>query len=1127
MKIRKTSEVKILDDNLFAIFLRLIKQRQIQWKQIPFKYEGSGSIEKYKYENVFKKIIFGTINRDGIPAKKWGYAFKVWVLKNEGEQAKYLIQLLLNGRSEPFAKWNNINDIDSFFSKVGIEITDTIDYDEALIDKNRRKFMGKDTYYVKRFTKVKDEKWPPLEIFLLLRAKNIEEKRFAPTVYINQLDKSEKGTESLASAFLGKEQNEEGYSFSKSLKVIDDIEKGLKDLGFEDSSSYNYIPEGADQFNFDFYLNKFKKDIEKDESLLDDIGFDFDVIDDDDDFDIDALLKDSVSKIRNVVSQNNNFENFEGYFSGEIPDYAANLVGTSSVDASQIESSFGKASEAVRMVNEFDSSFLKNIAYIFDFAQGSAYGVYIPKLDEAIKTKSLKQKLESQGYSIKDEGGMLVAYHDQKSQEEIQKEIDSLYTPLKTQGGHVISVNTNKILNDAKLDVEAIYPLVEAVWTEQETWENFSILHLGETIVHEATHAQGYDDEGMPTQQQKRFVEFALNKMNQKLQADMNAANLGDRFEPIPSMTNTRRASLIQFKNKLFKKSNSYIPSHLLNKPSGSDIDGRYKGINNRQNPGWGMMDHLNSNQPIEQKLGRDFMAPLPDGLSQEHDHIDLQLRKMTDGDIVNDPSHSIERLLTEFHGTTDSYELVETLLENRRPQPLMLPISKKEASSKKQMIKNSYLSKEATLFGWYNNLEISDGSTIPGLGDRVMAWDDRDESFAKEEDWIKAQPRYNPQDYTAKGFRYQWVEPRFKPRLWDDVVSENIGNIHPAKRFGSTESEEKDKIKKELNQIIVVISDARKEILEKKINGTRFLISEDLLPHVKKLFEDMPSSFYSIDCFSSEIPSKDDIYSLWVVNDEISEEDVQLAEDFMQGRNDEGYATAEHILKRNCKDDIQEVIKECMDICVKHDLDIYVVGEPARKLIHDSYDLSHIDFCGTVDETMKFAHMLAEKLGVNGIDYAHNNQIATFFYKGIELDFNIGFYPDKLISKKQLGHFSNVHKDLINRDFKLNMVGFSLLTGKHENPFKVNLDSVTLETLFEPKKVLNINPSIMLRAMALVLEEGFKLSPELENEIRRRGDVYLQKCSTEKKEYYRERLEFCGKNKLSHFLDQMNLTKF
>jgi len=1112
MKIRKTSETKILNQHILNLFLKLLKSNLIEWKQTPFMLVGNGSIGSEHFDFLFKKNIYGIVDKQGAANKDWSYAFEVYSGKKEKEdKTTSSIRLRLKDNKKPLAVWTELENVHRFFELLKINLTDSVEdvFDkEALakqIDEAEEVFNDKKTWYKKRLTKRKTSDSPPLELFVLLRMKNNKEFLFSPTVFMRKINSEISGRETLASDLLGEE--DKGVSFKLALTKIKKLEEHLKEnMGFLEDSSPLSIPKEANMYNYDFDLNMFKKDINQN-FLEEDMDFSIDEVEDDD-FNIDDYVNSSSRKLVKAQA-----ENFEGYFTGDIPDYAANLVGSSSVDASQVESAFGRASEAINLVNQFDSSFLRNIAYIFNFAQGGAYGVYIPKLDEAIKTKALKNELESKGYRVEDEGGSFVAYHDDKEQDEVQREIDSIYQPLKSQGGHVISVNTSKILDDARQDAQNVFPLVEQVWTEQEVWENFAILHLGETIVHEATHAKGYDDEGRPTEEQKRFVNFALDKMNQKLQSDMNAKNLGDQFEPLPPMTSSRMAKNY---SKIIKQASAYIPQDMLNQPVGSDISGRYRGINDRQNPAWGALDHLNSNEPIEKRLGRDFMVPLPSDLSQEHDHIDLQLRKYEEGTEENDPSHSLERLLTEFHDSEDSYELIEELLERGRPTPLLLPISKKEAISKRT-IKTASLKKEATLFGWYNNLEISDGSTIPGLGDRVMAWDDRDESFTREEDWIRSQPRYNPRGYTEKGFWYKWVEPRFKPTLWEDTVTQNLGGIHPARRFASTD-------KDELTKIIAILAQAKKDIENKKIKGTRFIVSEDIFPYVEKLCNDKPSVFFEIDCFANKIPNHESVVSLWIVDEEVSEEEVQIAEDFMQGKNEEGYVCAENILRRNYEEDVHEIIDKGIQICRIHNLDVSVVGESARKLKQDDFNLECIDFGGTIEETLKFASLLSGKLGVPSISYKHNNQIACFFYKGVNLAFNIGFYPEVILTKKRMAHFSNIHKDLFNRDFKLNMVAYSLLTGELNNPLGVNVNSNILETLFDPSKVLNKNPHIMLRALTFSLEEGFVIGDKLAKEIRRRGQVYLQKCNKDTLEYYRERMKFCGINKMQQLLDSMNL---
>jgi len=82
----------------------------------------------------------------------------------------------------------------------------------------------------------------------------------------------------------------------------------------------------------------------------------------------------SLEELRQLISMNFNekitiAQNYEGYFSGEVPSNAASLLGTTQVEASQIYSSFGRANESVQLVGKFAPDFLRSIAFIFNFSK--------------------------------------------------------------------------------------------------------------------------------------------------------------------------------------------------------------------------------------------------------------------------------------------------------------------------------------------------------------------------------------------------------------------------------------------------------------------------------------------------------------------------------------------------------------------------------------------------------------------------------------------------------------------------------------------------------------------------------------------------------------------------------------
>ena len=444
-------------------------------------------------------------------------------------------------------------------------------------------------------------------------------------------------------------------------------------------------------------------------------------------------------KLYNFAQSN---ADYEGYHGQDVPQEIVNLVGTGGTSASQITMLFPKADKSIQLVNEFDSSLLADIAYIFNFSKGGAYGVYLDSLDKTIKTEELKQALEGAGYQVVDENGVLNAYPSQqnKTQEEIQQDIDVFYKKIESEGGTSFGINMSSILSLSQNSSNASNS------PDPNLWEWIAILHVGSTIAHEATHAKGHQDEGMPQQVESAFEQWALPKLNEEYRNYWeNDPNLSQyEFSPIEFTGEKIHASSQGWYRTAQHFFQQMQFQNLKNSPKGSDIEGRFPSKPNteRGRGEWGMLAQIQQNWPIESRLGRECMFPLPEGVSQEHDIVEEQLSKYRQ-EMPNqsDPTASIEELLSESHDEDAGYKAMETLLEEERPAPLMVPLEK--AAS---------LKKEATVFGWMNNLEISDGRTIPGLSDRVMAWEDRDEDFSEDEQWIKSQPRYNPL-YDIKGF--------------------------------------------------------------------------------------------------------------------------------------------------------------------------------------------------------------------------------------------------------------------------------------------------------------------------------------------------------------------------------------
>lgn len=761
-------------------------------------------------------------------------------------------------------------------------------------------------------------------------------------------------------------------------------------------------------------------------------------------------------------------QNFSGYYSGEVPDYAANLIGTSNVDATQVKGVFPKADEAIKLVNQFDSSLLLNISFIFNFSNAGAYGVYLSELDNAIKTKALQKRLESMGYKVEEENGMPVAIptKEEKTQEQIKSEIKKIYDELNKGGGTAIGVNVSRVLSSSKENALALKT------SEPDfVYEQLAILHLGETIVHEAVHAKGSHSEGPSEAAEAKFAQWALPKINENYKKFLQGKQKENEFSPLI----VKSAKSIE--TNFYKVAQSMFGAFDLKGvgPTGSDLKGR-AGFNG--NYGQGRADYsraitYNPHASLESMLNRDFAWPLAKDIDPDKDSIEEQLRKTDKNTYQRNPNSSFDELLQKDYVESDNeYKSIEERLQEKRPAPLMQTL--KAASNK--------MIKEATLFGYFNNLAVSDGSTFPGLSDRVMAWDDRDELFAQEEDWIRKQPRYNP-EYDIKGFYYRWIEPQFTPRLFDDP-SEQLSNIHPARRFAGTNSESDFR-----QEILSVISKTKECLNENKDKAFRFIVSEDLMNMVGDAFGDFQLKILPV----AEDNYGEKAYCLWVFASPENETKIDEAESFFtnSGKNDKLVNELTGILDYR-KNSTKSIIENLKGIKSKYNLkDIYIVGETARELIFsDNITTNNVSFISENKmDTIKYAQILSKAIGCK-FTYTKNGDICCY-YNDMVLKFHCGsihnkseFINEIMKDSSYCDNKTPLSLEILNRDFTINMLAYNVINEEITSPYTPEVFSgKILETRFDPNKVISENPIIIIRAL-LLCKQGYCLSHELEDAI-------------------------------------------
>jgi len=778
-------------------------------------------------------------------------------------------------------------------------------------------------------------------------------------------------------------------------------------------------------------------------------------------------------------------QDFQGFYSGAVPEQALGYLGTSAVDSSQVGAVFGKAGEAINLVNRFNGSLLLNISFIFNFSKGGAYGVYLSELDKAIKTKALKKQLEQKGYEIKETESGLTAFPkkgQEKSPEEIQKDIDQLYSQLQSRGGTAIGINVASVLNAAKMDA------AEVKSPDPDMWQWIALLHLGGTIVHEAVHAQGHMDEGPSEAAEQNFVQWALPQINEQYRQSMEGAGKGDEFAPL-TITNRKRHAKTENWYRTAQQLSYYIPNHSSPSPTGSDLSGRFPtGAQNDGNMSmaeWSMMAQSGQDTPIESKLSRQYMSPLPRDLSQEHDILEEQLRKVTREDWKLDPKASMNELLSRGYDENRGYVTLEGLLEEKRPKPLMVPLTK-DASNK--------FTKTATLFGWMNNLSISDGNTIPGLGDRVMAWEDRDEDFSGEESWIKHQPRYNP-EYDIKGFYYRWIEPRFRPQPFEDMTRD-ISNTHPAKRFASSE------INEDISKIYSVLSAAKSQIFKREILATRFVVTEDVIPVIDKVCQ---GNEIKISVFHfGETDTKEEIYSVWVSSPEILDDQIEKIERHLQNKRIDNESVDELVdgilgISKQKENAIQEVFATVKMACKEYGLEeIYIVGSYPRDIVTKTpyYLIENLDFAGGwASQNIKLGSFVAEKLGISNVNISNKTMSLSFIYKDVRINFSGDYAPTevKIALKNKDIPETALSLDVYNRDFTINMLAYNVSIDKIMDVSGLAMKDIKdgmVRTLLDPNYVCQQNPIIILRALKLKIRYGYEIDRELQGAMMKCADL-------------------------------------
>ena len=835
----------------------------------------------------------------------------------------------------------------------------------------------------------------------------------------------------------------------------------------------------------------------------------------------------------------------------DIPDSITSYIGSGSVDYSRLASKFSKVSEVVQLVNQFNSSLLRDIAYVFDFSGTGAYGVYLTELTRAIKNKIIRRELQDKGYEVDIQNGQISAIdtNGEKTEDQIGADIQEAQRNQDSKGGMAFGINMDKIVQAANDDamrqkskVESMneqLPEDQQIVFDENVWQWLMAYHLASTIVHEAVHAQGHMDEGAPTQAEDQFASVALPHLNDLYKQTFNGEEKD--FVPIEFSTTEKRQAQAQ---NWYKVAQGYSPPSFFEAPRGSDLSGRFP-TGPASSGGlapWGMVAQMGQNEAIESRLNRKYMAPLPEGLSQENDSIELQLRKYTIGDERIAPDDSLEEVLSMEHDDDDTvaYEAIESLLDDTRPKPLLVPIEKMAST---WYAKTPQMIKEATTFGWYNNLEISDGNTIPGLSDRVMLWSDTeegtdDDDFTWSGEKIREQSRYNP-SYSSKGFYYVFQDIRGWPYS-ADKGARDMTNTHPLSRMASNDSD--IEISQDVIEVIRVINIAKIKINKGEIMATRLVMSDDIFPLLDDILEGagINTRAYVLDYGLDGKELSEDAYAVWMFVPSIDDVTIDKCEKYL--RSDATDKDMENMLERLFRNQqqrssaIKEVVSETRNICNEYGIkDVYIVGGYPRDLIMGTpiCEIDDLDFSGTwPNQSTKVGGLLAERLGVLDTVTYHRTGTLAIPYKSIKVEFKGNFSPMEI--REQLRErgipTTTLNFDIYNRDFTINTLVYNVFTDKIVDvtgEAKDDIKNKIIRTVLDADFVCSNNPLVILRALKFKIRYGFDIDSQLEEAMKKHVNLLFDgRYSDERLMIGRENVKKEGVQEAKQFFEEFGLNK-
>jgi hypothetical protein len=187
----------------------------------------------------------------------------------------------------------------------------------------------------------------------------------------------------------------------------------------------------------------------------------------------------------------------------------------------------------------------------------------------------------------------------------------------------------------------------------------------------------------------------------------------------------------------------------------------------------------------------------------------------------------------------------------------------------------------------------------------------------------------------------------------------------------------------------------------------------------------------------------------------------------------------------------IETVVDTAKELCKEYDVDLYIVGEYARKIFEGNAQplVSELDFtCSSVDMCLKMGGLMATRLGVSTEHVILGKSGISFAYKGARIFFARSPYYHEVGEKMQEHGYSiesPIMREICNKDFTINMMAYDVRNMKVIDPVGVKSDvkNKIIKTLFDPSFIIDLNPIVIMRALVLKMD-GYQLDEDLERSM-------------------------------------------